>query len=333
MKKALLIIGFCCGILFSAACDSEKEIYSSGDESVSEISSESEIKENIQMIPAAEAAVEETPQVQESIPETPEEIEAAEESPALPDIAGVKLDPDWEFASYSVINSGSAVMYRASENRKDIVIGVNAGHGTAGGDSVYTYCHPDQTPKVTGGTNAEGSIMARAVSSGMTMYDGTPEKSVALREAQILKELLLNNGYDVLMLRDDDDVQLDNIARTVICNNSADCHIALHWDGDSLSYDKGAYYMAVPDAIKGMYPVSEIWQEDNRLGECLIEGLRNKGVPIFEGGSIPSDLTQTSFSKIPSAVIELGNAASDHGDAALTQRAEGILAGLNMYFS
>ena len=32
------------------------------------------------------------------------------------------------------------------------------------------------------------------------------------------------------MLRDGDDVQLDNVARTVICNNAADCHIALHWD-------------------------------------------------------------------------------------------------------
>ena len=48
--------------------------------------------------------------------------------------------------------------------------------------------------------------------------------------AQILKDKLLAAGYDVLMVRDVSDVQLDNVARTVICNNAADCHIALHWD-------------------------------------------------------------------------------------------------------
>ena len=49
-----------------------------------------------------------------------------------------------------------------------------------------------------------------------------------MQMAQILRDKLLASGYDVLMLRDGEDVQLDNVARTVICNNVADCHIALH---------------------------------------------------------------------------------------------------------
>lgn len=47
------------------------------------------------------------------------------------------------------------------------------------------------------------------------------------------------------MIRESDDVQLDNVARTVIANNAADCHIALHWD--STSSNKGAFYMSVPN--------------------------------------------------------------------------------------
>ena len=47
--------------------------------------------------------------------------------------------------------------------------------------------------------------------------------------AKKLKEKLLAAGYDVLMIRDGSDVQLDNVARTVMANNKADCHIALHW--------------------------------------------------------------------------------------------------------
>lgn len=85
----------------------------------------------------------------------------------------------------------------------------------------------------------------------MTFNDGATESSVTLRMAEILRDKLLAAGYDVLMVRDGSDVQLDNVARTVICNNVADCHISLHWDGDGLSYDKGCFYISVPDGIKG----------------------------------------------------------------------------------
>lgn len=144
----------------------------------------------------------------------------------------ITLDSTWEYADHSKINTGAAVLYRAPEEsgRKGIVIGVNAGHGTVGGSKVKTLCHPDGSAKVTGGSTAAGAMEAAAVSGGMTFQDGTPEREVTLRMAQILRDKLLSSGYDVLMLRDSEDVQLDNVARTVICNNVADCHIALHWD-------------------------------------------------------------------------------------------------------
>ena len=286
-----------------------------------------EITEGIIEEPTPEPTPELTPEpASEPTPEiTPEPYVSLEPQQ-------IGLDPSWEFAANSAINSGAATLYRAQENRKDIVIGVNAGHGTAGGESARTYCHPDGTPKVTGGSTAEGSITATAVSSGAAFYDGTPENQITLRVAQILKELLLNNGYDVLMIRDGDDVQLDNVARTVICNNTANCHISLHYDGDGLDYDKGCFYMSVPDALKSMYPVSEIWPEDNRLGDCLIAGLANQGCTIFEGGSMQMDLTQTSYSRIPSVDIELGNMASDHSEESLETLAQGLLAGIDMFF-
>lgn len=245
----------------------------------------------------------------------------------------VYFDASWEFGENSVINTGNAVLYKAAENRKDLVIGVNAGHGCEGGASVYTYCHPDGTPKVTGGSTAEGAVQAMSCAVGMTFYDGTPERDVTLAEAQILKELLLENGYDVLMIRDGEDVQLDNIARTLLCNRYADCHIAIHWDGDSLDYDKGAYYMSVPDALKSMYPVSETWEKSDHLGDCLISGLISRNCAVFESGSMPMDLTQTSYSKVPSIDIELGNAASDHSQPVLENLAQGLLAGIDQFFS
>ena len=260
------------------------------------------------------------------------ETETAETGAAYADGEEIGLDPEWEFASFAAISSGKAVYYRAEGSRKGVVIAVNAGHGTEGGSSVKTYCHPDMTPKVTGGTTAAGATKAVAVSSGMTFRDGTPEKTVTLRMARILRDRLLSEGYDVLMLRDGEDVQLDNVARTVIANNAADCHIALHWDSDGLSTVKGCFYMSVPDGLKSMYPVSQHWQEHEKLGDALIEGLRGQGLKIWGSNPLDMDLTQTSYSTIPSIDIELGNQCSSHTDEDLAIRAEGLVAGINAYF-
>ena len=247
----------------------------------------------------------------------------------------ITLDSTWEYADHSKINTGAAVLYRAPEEsgRKGIVIGVNAGHGTVGGSKVKTLCHPDGSAKVTGGSTAAGAMEAVAVSGGMTFQDGTPEREVTLRMAQILRDKLLSSGYDVLMLRDSEDVQLDNVARTVICNNVADCHIALHWDsGDGKNYDKGCFYISVPEALKNMEPVASHWQQHDTLGTDLVEGLREQGATIYGKGHMGIDLTQTSYSTIPSVDMELGNAYSDHSDVILEQLATGLLTGINTYF-
>lgn len=263
------------------------------------------------------------------MPETP----AASAGGVCVDSGEVTLNPSWKYAEFSKINTGAAVLYRSEAGtRKNITICVNAGHGTKGGSSVKTLCHPDGTPKVTGGTTGAGATSAAAVSGGMTFADGTAESKVTLAMARILKGKLLAAGYDVLMIRENDDVQLDNVARTVIANNASDCHIALHWD--STTSNKGAFYMSVPnvESYRNMEPVKSHWQQHNALGESLVAGLKGAGVKIFSGGSMAMDLTQTSYSTVPSVDIELGDKASDHSQATLNTLADGLLAGINQYF-
>ena len=43
------------------------------------------------------------------------------------------------------------------------------------------------------------------------------------------------------------------------------------------------------------------------------------------------DLTQTSYSTIPSVDMELGNQASDHSDEALEKLADGLTAGVKKF--
>lgn len=244
----------------------------------------------------------------------------------------VAFNTGWEFGGNSKINSGTATLYYATgSNKKGKTVCVNAGHGTKGGSSVKTLCHPDGTPKVTGGSTAAGNTTATAVSSGTTMQDGTSEAYVNLKVAKALKSVLLERGYNVLMIRESDDVQLDNIARTVMANEMSNCHIAIHYD--STTSNKGAFFMSVADGIKNMYPVSTIWQESDRLGTSVISGLSSNGVKIFSGGSMQMDLTQTSYSKIPSIDLELGDKVSDYSDSTVSVLAKGIADGIDVFYS
>lgn len=239
-----------------------------------------------------------------------------------------------EFASNAKIHSDSVTKYFtgvSSDKKKNITVCINAGHGTKGGSSVYTLCHPDGSPKVTGGTTASGATKAIAVSEGMTFSDGTSEASVTLALAMQVKEELLAAGYHVLMIRESADAQIDNIARTVYANNYADLHIALHYD--STNSNKGAFYISVPSSrtYRNMYPVNKHYQKHDALGKALLQGLRAGDIKIFSSGSMEIDLTQTSYSTVPSIDLEVGDKASSHSDAALKKLAQAIATGVKNY--
>lgn len=92
--------------------------------------------------------------------------------------------------------------------------------------------------------------------------------------------------------------------------------------------------MSVPNNAdyRAMEPVASHWESHNRLGECLIEGLREKENKIFSSGAMEMDLTQTSYSTIPSVDIELGDKASSHSTETLEKLADGLIVGIEKYF-
>ena len=242
----------------------------------------------------------------------------------------IKWNNNWKYAGNSKIHSGSVVLYRAAANkRKGKVVAVNAGHGTKGGTSVKTLCHPDGSKKVTGGSTSAGSVYANAINEGTTLADGTSEAAANLALAKILKQKLLSAGYDVLMLRESSDIQLDNLARTIFANNCADYHVSLHYD--DTSYDKGLFYTSVPNvgSYRNMQPVASNWRRHEALGQAIISGARKNGVKVYRNGAMPIDLTQTSYSTIPSVCLEVGDRTSSRSYSRLQSISNAIVDGLN----
>ncbi len=245
----------------------------------------------------------------------------------------VAFDRSWEYAGNAKITDGIARLYRSeAEDRKDITICINAGHGTKGGTKVKTLCHPDGSPKVVTGSTAKGATESVAIADGTIMQNGDTEAEATLKAAIVVKEELLKAGYDVLMIREEDDVQLDNIARTLIADNRADAHIALHYD--STDKDKGVFYCSVPndEGYRSMEPVSSHWKDHEKLGKSLIYGLEKAGFSSWNKGLLEMDLTQTSYSTIPSVDLEIGDTVTDHTYATLVKTASGIVEGLDYFY-
>lgn len=245
----------------------------------------------------------------------------------------IRFDKTWEYAGDSKINDGVARLYRSqADERKNIIVCINAGHGTKNGTKYKTPCHPDRSPKVISGSTVEGATEGTAISEGIVMKSGDTEAAATLKAAMVVKEELQKAGYDVLMIRETDDVQLDNIARTLIANNNADVHIALHYD--STKTDKGAFFCSIPDdkTYKEMEPVRSHWQDHEKLGKSLIYGLGKAGIAIWKDGELPMDLTQTSYSTVPSVDLEIGDSSSDHSYAALVDVARGIVEGIDHFY-
>ncbi|MDO4788902.1 MAG: N-acetylmuramoyl-L-alanine amidase [Johnsonella sp.] len=244
----------------------------------------------------------------------------------------IRLDPSWTYALNAKITSGTAMLYKADTKRKNITICLNAGHGTKGGEALKVLSHPDATPRVTGGEGEEGETSEAAISPGITFLDGSSEAEATLKLANMLKTEFLSRGYDVLMIRGGEDVQLDNIARAVIANNTSNCHISLHWD--STDTNKGAFYMGVPEvpAYRAMEPVASNWKKHEALGENLIKGLKAEGIKIFSEGRLPMDLIQTSYSTIASVDLELGDRASTNSKEEMKKMVKGIADGVDSYF-
>ena len=328
LKKYLLILT---AITLLTACgqnnpeETTKSSMESGTEARTEATTETMMNELTEATTGQETEKRTEASTQLELEATSQEDEITSEK--------ISLDPSWKYADYSAIHSGSATLYlHRDEFWNGVTVCINAGHGTKGGESVKTLCHPDGSPKVTGGTTSSGVTKSYAISSGMSFPDGTSEAEATLSLARLTKEKLLEAGYNVLMIREDEDVQLDNIARTVIANNMADCHIALHYD--STENDKGVFYMSVPDIshYRKMEPVKSCWKEHHALGDAVIDGMQAEGISIFSDGDMEMDLTQTSFSTIPSIDLEVGDAGSDLSEKKQTRLAESILKGLNKYY-
>ena len=96
---------------------------------------------------------------------------------------------------------------------------------------------------------------------------------------------------------------------------------------------EGDFLISFNGGIHAFYDSEDEMFYDDRQSDTINELImRDMWKPMFDKLNVVydnlNDLTQTSYSTIPSVDIELGNQASDHSEEAIDRYAEGLLAGV-----
>lgn len=180
----------------------------------------------------------------------------------------------------------------AEEIRAAAVIAIDAGHQGKG--------NYEQEPVGPGAseTKAKVSSGTQGVSTGVPEYDLTLEISLKL------KEEFLSRGYEVVMIRETNDVNLSNKERAEIANEAeADVFLRIHADGSENRSANGA--SALYPSESNPY-VAYLSEASKKLSEEVVNHLCEETGARNRGAVVRDDMSGINWCEVPVTIIEMG---------------------------
>lgn len=170
---------------------------------------------------------------------------------------------------------------------------------------------PKGEPIAPGSNNKK----ARVSSGTVGVATKNSEHVVNLKAAMILKELLSQKKYNVIMTRETDNVNISNIERAEIANNAnANIMIRIHCDSINDCSKTGATIL-VPS--KDSKYTSGIYSKSNKYAEILKKELQDNNIKI-NGIFERNDITGFNWSKVPVVILEMGFMSNYNEDKMLS---------------
>ena len=186
--------------------------------------------------------------------------------------------------------------------------------------------------------NAPGSseMKTKATCGTSGKFSGVPEYQLNLDIALMVKDALVEQGYDVIMTREDNDTAISNAERATLANEAgADVSVRIHANGSEDSSVDGALMLI--GSQSNPY-VGVVYDDSYRLADsilshyCQATGMANLGIQTND------TMTGINWSQIPVVILEMGFMSNETDDLNMANESyrqkmvEGIVNGINAYY-
>ncbi len=188
--------------------------------------------------------------------------------------------------------------------------------------------------------NGPGSSVTKAkLTTGTSgSASGKDEYVVNLEVALQLRDELTKRGYQVVMVRETNDVNISNVERAEIANDAgADIFIRIHCNSSESSSVHGA--LTYQPTYANPYLSNDVIGKSQRLAALLLEnqiavtGQRNAGIIAGD------DMTGINWAKMPVTIVEMGFMSNPNEDLYISgaegqaQIVQGLANGVDAYFA
>ncbi len=289
-------------------------------------------------------AIDTTAPAATEVPTEPEITAAATEAPTEPETTASETTAEETTAPETTApetsipedetHAGVDILYTArpgSENAGKCVV-IDAGHQ-----------HKSNSEKEPNGPGSE--ILKNKVTLGATgVATGQLEYELNLQVALYLRNELYDRGYNVVMVRETNEVSISNKERAELANAYASQFeevilIRIHANSFSKPTASGALTMCqtpgnpYPDCAKH-YTESRALSELVLDGFCATTGVKKRATPVSETDT----MTGINWSSVPATIVEMAFLSNPDEDALMAtdafrrNAARGIADGVEAYF-